>query len=234
MTRYDRQLILPEIGEAGQRRLQSASVLVVGVGGLGSPVSLYLAGAGVGRIGLVDDDVVSISNLQRQVLYAEEQVGRPKVLCAKARLEALNSEIEVTAYAERLTEKNAAELIAPYDIVVDGCDNFATRYLINDTCVALGKPYVYGAICELDGQVSVFNLHPGSAINRTYRDLYPLEEEMHLMPPPSKGVVGITPGLVGCVEAGEALKLICGYGEVLDGKLWTVDLRTMQTNILLL
>lgn len=230
--RYDRQLILPEIGDAGQQKLQSASVLIVGVGGLGSPVSLYLAGAGVGTIGLVDDDVVSLSNLQRQVLYTELQVGQPKAVCAKERLEALNSEIKVVAYPARLTPENAVSLIAPYDMVIDGCDNFATRYLINDTCVKLGKPYIYGAIRELDGQVSVFNLKPGDPANRTYRDLYPSEEEMCLMPPPPKGVVGITPGLIGCAEANEVIKIICGYGEVLSGKLWTMDLRTLQSYII--
>ncbi|WP_106830166.1 HesA/MoeB/ThiF family protein [Parabacteroides pacaensis] len=227
--RYDRQITLPEIGEAGQHKLQKASVLIVGVGGLGSPISLYLAGAGVGTIGLVDSDIVSLSNLQRQVLYSEKELGRPKVLCAKERLEALNSEVVVHAYPVCLTAENATGLIAPYDIVVDGCDNFATRYLINDTCVALGKPYVYGAISELEGQVSVFNHTPEDPVtNRTYRDLYPSEEELAPLASSPKGVVGVTPGLVGCAEANEVLKLICGYGEVLAGKLWSIDLRTMQ------
>lgn len=233
MMRYDRQIILPEIGEAGQHKLQKASVLIVGVGGLGSPISLYLAGAGVGSIGLVDPDVVSLSNLQRQVLYSETELGQPKVLCAKKRLEALNNEVVVHAYPVRLTAENAAALIASYDIVVDGCDNFATRYLINDTCVALGKPYVYGAISELEGQVSVFNHTPEHpATNRTYRDLYPSEEELTPITSLPKGVVGVTPGLVGCAEANEVLKLICGYGEILAGKLWTIDLRTMQVCII--
>ena len=225
--RYDRQLMLPEIGESGQRKLREASVLLVGVGGLGSPAALYLAGAGVGTIGLVDDDVVSISNLQRQVLYDESQLGESKALCAKKRLEALNSEIRVRAYPVRLTTENAADLIAPYDLVVDGCDNFATRYLINDTCIRQGKPYVYGAICGFEGQVSVFNVPAGG---KNYRDLYPDEKEMQLLPPPFKGVIGVMPGLVGCVEASEALKLIGGYGTSLAGTLWTIDLRTMTTN----
>lgn len=227
--RYNRQIVLPEIGEAGQRKLQAASVLIVGAGGLGSPVSLYLAGAGVGRIGLVDNDTVSLSNLQRQVLYSENQLGESKAAHARDRLLALNSEITVQAYPFRLTVGNAAEIIGSYDLVVDGCDNFATRYLVNDVCVALGKPYIYGAICGLEGQVSVFNYPPGTG--KSYRDLYPDEEEMCGMPPPAKGVVGVTPGLVGCAEANEAIKLICGYGELLAGKLWTIDLRTMECHL---
>lgn len=155
--RYDRQMILPEIGEEGQRKLKQAKVLIVGVGGLGSPIALYLAGAGVGCIGLVDDDVVSISNLQRQVLYSEKELGKPKAICAAKRLSALNSEITSQPYPTRLTEENAQEIISQYDIVVDGCDNFSTRYLINDICAKTGKVYVYGAICSFEGQVSVFH-----------------------------------------------------------------------------
>ena len=195
--RYDRQMILPEIGEDGQQKLKQAKVLIVGVGGLGSPIALYLTGAGVGCIGLVDDDVVSISNLQRQVLYSEKELGKPK------------------------------EIISQYDIVVDGCDNFSTRYLINDICAEMGKVYVYGAICGFEGQVSVF--HYGEE-KKSYRDLYPDEEEMRRMPPPSKGVMGITPAVTGSIEATEVLKIICSFGEVLSGKLWTIDLRTLQSN----
>lgn len=228
MERYNRQIMLPELGEEGQRRLQSAKVLIVGVGGLGSPIALYLTGAGVGTIGLVDDDVVSISNLQRQVLYSEPEVGMTKVFQAKKRLEALNSSVHIEAYPVRLTPENAETLIAPYDIVVDGCDNFATRYLINDTCVRLGKVYVHGAIRAFDGQVSVFNYQGGP----DYRHFFPNEEEMLSMPHPPKGVIGVTPGIVGCVEATEVLKIIGGYGEVLSGKLWVIDLKTMQTHIL--
>lgn len=227
MERYSRQLILPEIGEESQRKLSAAKVLIVGVGGLGSPISLYLSGAGVGTIGLADGDVVSISNLQRQILYTEAEVGLKKAVCAKERLQRLNREIHLNAYSTRLTKENAGEIIARYDIVVDGCDNFATRYLINDLCVELGKVYVYGAICGLEGQVSVFNHQ--SEVN--YRNLYPDEEEMMKMPPPFKGVIGVTPAIVGSVEATEVIKIICGFGEVLSGKLWTIDLRTWQTNI---
>lgn len=226
--RYHRQIILPELGEEGQQRLHSAKVLIVGVGGLGSPIALYLAGAGVGTIGLMDDDAVSISNLQRQVLYEEADVNLPKALRAKIRLEALNSDIRINAYPTRLTRENAADTIGNYDIVVDGCDNFATRYLINDTCLRLGKVYVYGAIRAFDGQVSVFNYKGGP----DYRHFFPDEEEMLTMPPPPKGVLGVTPGIVGCVEAAEVLKIISGYGEVLSGKLWVIDVKTLQTHLI--
>lgn len=226
--RYDRQILLPEIGEEGQAKLQAAKVLIIGVGGLGSPIALYLAGAGIGTIGLVDDDCVSISNLQRQVLYAEKELDQPKAACAAEHLHSLNSEITVNYYPERLSKQNACELIGSYDIVVDGCDNFATRYLISDTCMALNKPYVYGAICGFEGQVSVFS-HGSSP--KTYRDLYPNEEEMLRMPPPFKGVMGVTPAVVGSIEASEVLKIIGGFGDVLSGKLWTIDLRTLQSNI---
>lgn len=229
MNRYDRQISLPEIGEAGQEKLRQAKVLIVGVGGLGSPIALYLAGAGVGTLGLVDDDKVSISNLQRQVLYAEADLGQPKPLCAAHRVQALNSDVKVETYPCRLDKENARTLIASYDIVVDGCDNFATRYLLNDTCLALGKPYVYGAIRSFEGQVSLFCHGEGA---KTYRDLYPNEEEALRMPPTDKSVIGVTPALVGLVEANEVLKLICGYGEPLAGKLWTIDLRTMQSYLL--
>jgi len=229
MNRYGRQLALPELGETGQKKLRNAKVLIVGVGGLGSPIALYLAGAGVGTLGLVDDDAVNISNLQRQVLYSEIEVGQSKVACAARRLHALNSEVEVRPFPFRIHSGNAADLIEGYDLVVDGCDNFATRYLMNDTCIALGKPYVYGAIQGFEGQVSVFGCGERP---KTYRDLYPDEEKMRLMPPPDKSVIGVTPAVVGSVEASEALKLICGYGEPLTGRLWSIDLRTMQSYIL--
>lgn len=225
--RYDRQLILPEIGSEGQRRLSEAKVLIVGVGGLGSPIATYLAAAGVGTIGLLDMDIVSVSNLQRQVLYDESQQGEAKVLCASRRLKALNSDITVVAHHTRLTADNARELIAQYDIVADGTDNFATRYTISDACEALGKPYVYGAISGLDGQVAV--LCKGKA---TYRTLFPDEHETLSMPQPSKAVAGVTPAVVGSVEANQVMQLICGYGEPLTDRLWTIDLRTMQSFII--
>ena len=166
--RYNRHIILPEIGEEGQMKLGKAKVLLIGVGGLGSPIALYLAAAGVGRIGLVDDDVVSESNLQRQVLYTENEVGQSKVICAARRLQALNSQLIVDTFPFRLTGENAEELISQYDLVIDGCDNFPTRYLISDVSARLHIPYIYGAIREFDGQVAVFNL-PGG---KTYRELF--------------------------------------------------------------
>lgn len=228
--RYERQIILPEIGEEGQEKLRKSKVLIVGVGGLGSPISLYLTGAGVGTIGLVDDDVVSITNLQRQILYTEKELGLNKAICAQQHLSSLNSELTITSYPFRFSPENANELVSQYDIVVDGSDNFSTRYLINDTCKNLGKPYVYGAISGLEGQVSVFNFN--SDFN--YRSLYPDEEEMKAITHPFKGVLGVTPAIIGSVEASEVIKIICGYGEVLSGKLWTIDLRTMETHILCL
>lgn len=230
MERYNRQILLPEIGTAGQEKLSKARVLIVGVGGLGSPIALYLAGAGVGTIGLVDDDVVSESNLQRQVLYSEAETGLSKALQAQKRLQALNHEIQVNAYPTRLTRENACSLITHYDIVVDGCDNFATRYVINDACMQLGRPYVYGAILAFEGQVSVFNYQGGPS----YRDLYPDEQEMLAMPAPFKGVLGVTPGVIGCMEANEVLKIIGGYGEVLTRKLWQIDLRSMESYTIML
>lgn len=181
----------------------------------------------MGCLGLVDDDLVSITNLQRQVLYSEKELGKPKAICAAERLSALNSEIRIHPYSTRLTKENAYHIIQEYDIVVDGCDNFATRYLINDICIEQKKPYVYGAICGFEGQVSVFNY--GNQ-KKNYRDLYPDEEEMQRMPPPPKGVMGVTPAIVGSVEATEVLKIICDFGNVLAGELWTIDLRTWQSN----
>lgn len=227
--RYSRQLLLPEVGEAGQEKLRQARVLIVGVGGLGSPIALYLAGAGVGQLGLMDDDVVSVSNLQRQVLYTETEVDEPKAICAARRLHALNNEVIIEPMAMRLTAENAEDIIARYDIVVDGCDNFETRYLINDTCMRLGRTYVYGAICGLDGQVSVLCHGPEP---KSYRDLYPDEAATLSMPHPGKQVIGVTPAIVGSVEASQVIQLICGYGEPLVGRLWTIDLRNMNSFIL--
>lgn len=228
--RYARQRMLSEIGDMGQEKLSRASVLIVGVGGLGSPIALYLAGAGVGRIGVIDADVVSVSNLQRQVLYREAMVGQNKATCAAAQLRALNSAIKVDAYPYRLDAENAQAIISTYDIVVDGTDNFATRYLIDDWCIKLNKVYVYGTIGEFEGMVSVFNYNG----KHSYRALYPDEAAMLALPAPSKAVLGVTPGLVGCTEANEVIKVICGFGEVLSGKLWSIDLRTMQSFVILI
>ena len=227
--RYERQCILSEIGPEGQDKLRKAKVLLVGVGGLGSPISLYLTGAGIGTLGLIDDDIISTSNLQRQILYTEEEVGLSKVRQAKKKLQALNSDVCIEAYPFKLTPENADELIETYDIIVDGCDNFTTRYLINDTCLKKNKIYVYGAIRAFDGQVSVFN-YPGS--HSTYRSIYPNEEEILNMPHPPKGVIGITPGIIGCVEATEVIKIICNFGEILSDNLWTINLKNMQTEII--
>lgn len=173
--RYDRQTLLPEIGQEGQRRLKQARVLIVGIGGLGSPAALYLAGAGVGTLGLVDDDSVSLTNLHRQVLYTQSEVGQPKVRCAARRLKALNPEVQTEEYAVKLAPENAYGIISRYDIVIDGCDNPATRYLLSDTCAALHIPYIYGAITPFGGQVATLCSHKGA---RTYRDLFPTQEEI--------------------------------------------------------
>ena len=224
--RYERQTLLPEIGEEGQRKLRKARVLLVGVGGLGSPVSLYLTGAGIGTLGLMDDDVVSDTNLHRQVLYGEDKLGLPKIDEAVKRLHNLNGEVELIAYPYRLTRENAAEIVKDYDMVVDGCDNFATRFLIDDACREAGIPYLYGAVRGFNGQAAVFNVGPDA---RHYRDLYPDEAATLAMPHPGKAVVGMTPAVVGSVLAEEALQIICGYGTPLVNKLWTIDLQTMQT-----
>ena len=222
--RYHRQLLLEEIGEAGQAKIRNAKVLLVGVGGLGSPIATYLTGAGIGTLGLIDDDVVSITNLHRQVLYTEEEVGLPKAECAKRRLHSLNHEVNIVAYPERLTRENAEDLIRLYDLVIDGMDNFATRFIVSDVCEALHKPYVYGAIRGLEGQVSV--LCQGKC---TYRTLFPDEDATLKMPHPGKQVLGTTPAVVGSVEACQALQLISGFGEPLIDKIWTINLATMQS-----
>ncbi len=199
MNRYIRQTMLPEIGESGQRKLQNAKVLVVGAGGLGSPAILYLAAAGVGTIGIADGDTVSITNLNRQILYTEKDLETSKAECAAEKLRHINSEITVIVHNEFVTEQNARQIISPYDVVLDACDNAATRYLISDITAALGKPYVYGAISGFEGQVSVFNVSP-----HTYRSLWPDEQAM-LQIEPNKGVLGVTAGVVGTLQASEAI-----------------------------
>lgn len=227
MTRYDRQRMLAEVGDEGQRRLAAARVLIVGVGGLGSPAAMYLAAAGVGTIRLVDDDCVSLDNLQRQILYTEADVDAPKVECAARRLRAMNGGISVEVHAVRLDASNADTLIKGCDVVVDGCDNFATRYIAGDVTARMGIPYVYGAIGEFEGQVSVFNLPPRL---RTYRDLWPDQTALDNYTAP-KGVMGPTAAVTAAVQASETLKIICGYGEPLAGHLWSIDMKTMQTFI---
>ena len=218
--RYSRQILLPEIGEDGQEKLRRARVLLVGAGGLGSPVSLYLTGAGIGHLGLIVDDVVSRSNLHRQVLYDEAAIGEFKALEAARRLRALNDEVEIIPYTERLTEENAESILQDYDIVVDGCDNFTTRYILDDVTACLHRPYVYGAVCGFEGQVAVFN-HPDAPCR--YRELFPSP------PLAEKSIIGMTPAVVGSVLSHEVIKIICGYGVSLAGRLWTIDLRNMQT-----
>ena len=219
--RYARHIILDGVGETGQQKLKKARVLIVGVGGLGSPLSLYLAAAGVGTLGLVDDDLVSVSNLQRQVLYSSEDVGHSKVNVAKEKLQALNPHITIRANECRLLEENALELVQDYDIIVDGCDNLFTRYLINDACVRLGKVYVYGAIREYSGQVSVFNFQGGPS----YRCLYPYSELVKNATQP-QGVMGVLPGIVANLQGSETIKLITGVGTPLSGELMLIDLLT--------
>jgi molybdopterin/thiamine biosynthesis adenylyltransferase/rhodanese-related sulfurtransferase len=220
IRRYGRHLIIPEVGMAGQRRLKASRVLVVGAGGLGSPISLYLAAAGVGHIGLVDFDRVDESNLQRQILYTTKDVKRPKLEAAKERLTAMNPHIEVETYETRLTSENALEIMKDYDVIVDGTDNFPTRYLVNDACVLLGKPNVYGSIFRFDGQVSVFDARRGPC----YRCLYPEPPPPGLVPSCAEGgVLGVLPGVVGALQAMETLKLILGIGQPLIGRLLLFD-----------
>jgi len=222
--RYSRQMVLPEIGEAGQRKLSNARVLVVGAGGLGSPVSLYLAAAGVGRLSIVDDDHVDESNLQRQVLHTQARVGRSKALSAVETLGALNSNIAVTALQARVTAANVDALLAEHDLVVDGSDNLPTRYLLSDAAVKHAKPLIYGAVERFVGQVSVF--HPGSArgIAPCYRCLFPEPPSADQAPNCAEvGVLGVVPGIIGLLQANEALKLILGIGNSLIGRLLIVD-----------
>ena len=222
--KYHRQTLLPEIGKEGQQKLRHARILIVGVGGLGCPIALYLTTAGVGRLGLIDDDVISISNLHRQVLYDETDIGQPKAECAAHHLHQKNSDIELIAYPMRLTKENADVLIRDYDIVVDGCDNHATRYLISDVCHRLQKTYVYAAIGAFQGQVGILCYDDNAP---TYRTLFPDEGAMFSLEA-GKGVTGTTPAVVGSIVANEVLKLIAGYGEPILGKLWTIDLLTLN------
>lgn len=230
MNKYHRQTLLAEIGEEGQQQLKQARVLIVGTGGLGCPVALYLTGAGVGHIGLVDDDVVSLSNLHRQVLYDETDIGLPKAECAARHLQKKNSDIKLIAYPMRLTKENAESIIGNYNIVVDGCDNHATRYLISDVCHQQGKPYVYGAIGAFQGQVGIL-CHNNEA--PTYRTLFPNEEAMCSMEA-GKEVIGTTPAVVGSIVANETLKLIAGFGEPLIGKILFIDLLKLDIQKIIL
>jgi adenylyltransferase/sulfurtransferase len=217
IRRYSRHLILPEVGLAGQKKFKSTSVLCIGAGGLGSPISMYLAAAGIGKIGIVDFDTVDYSNLQRQLLHTDADVGRPKAESAKETLAGINPNCEVVIHKTRISSENALELIRPYDIVVDGTDNFPTRYLTNDACVLLKKPNVYGSIFRFEGQASVFAPHMGGPC---YRCLYPEPPPPGMVPSCAEGgVLGVLPGIVGCIQATEILKLALGKGTSLIGRL---------------
>jgi sulfur-carrier protein adenylyltransferase/sulfurtransferase len=223
--RYSRHLILPEVGLEGQKRLKAASVLCVGTGGLGSPLLLYLAAAGIGRIGIVDFDVVDRSNLQRQVIHGTSWVGKPKIQSAKDRILEINPYCQVDLYETMLSSSNALEIMAPYDVVADGTDNFPTRYLVNDACVLLGKPNVYGSIFRFEGQATVFNYEGGP----NYRDLYPEPPPPGLVPSCAEGgVLGILPGIIGVIQATETVKIILGKGTTLNGRLLLYDALNMK------
>jgi len=220
VRRYSRHLILPEVGIKGQEKLKKARILMIGTGGLGSPVGLYLAAAGVGTLGLVDFDVVDESNLQRQVLFGQKDVGRPKIEAAAERLRDVNPHISVETYETRLTSDNALELFADYDIIIDGTDNFHTRYLVNDACVLTGKPNVYGSIFRFEGQASIF----WGAQGPCYRCLFPEPPPPGLVPSCAEGgVLGVLPGIIGGLQANEALKLVLGQGDSLIGRLVLFD-----------
>ena len=219
-ARYARHLTLPEVGPEGQRLLSEASILVVGAGGLGSPALLYLAAAGIGRIGVIDDDSVDLSNLQRQVLHGTAAIGEAKVASAERRLGDLNPDVAVEAHETRLVTGNALEVIGRYDLVIDGSDNFPTRYLISDACEILGKPWVFGSIHRFEGQVTTFNLEGGP----NYRDLFPEAPPAELAPNCAEaGVLGVLPGIVGSIQATEAIKVILRVGEPLNGRLLVID-----------
>jgi molybdopterin/thiamine biosynthesis adenylyltransferase/rhodanese-related sulfurtransferase/molybdopterin converting factor small subunit len=223
--RYSRHLIMPEVTMEGQKKLKSARVLMIGAGGLGAPLGLYLAAAGVGYLGIVDSDVVDDSNLQRQVTFTTEDIGVPKLVAAKRRLSALNPYIEIVTHETRLSSDNALELFRDYDLIVDGTDNFPTRYLVNDACVILGKPYVYASIFRFEGQITVFGAQEGPC----YRCLYPEPPPPGLVPSCAEGgVLGVLPGIVGALQAAEAIKLIIGIGDPLIGRLLRFDALKMQ------
>jgi len=225
VLRYSRHLIMPEVGMEGQVKLKAAKVLCIGTGGLGAPLGVYLAAAGVGRIGLVDFDTVDLTNLQRQILFSTADVGRPKIEAAADRLRGLNPDIQIDTFETRLTSENALDLFKDYDLIVDGTDNFPTRYLVNDACVLLGKQNVYGSIFRFEGQVTVFGAPGGPC----YRCLYPEPPPPGLVPSCAEGgVLGVLPGIVGSIQAAEALKLIIGKGEPLIGRLLLFDALAMR------
>jgi len=231
LARYDRHIIIPEFGLEAQKKLKAAKVLVVGSGGLGSPLLLYLAAAGVGTIGIVDFDTVDDSNLQRQVLFGQSDVGTPKAEAAKRRLESLNPYIEIRLHQTRLSSENALDIIREYDVVADGTDNFPTRYLVNDACVLLGKTNVYASIFQFEGQVAVFNYRNAAGeLGPNYRDLYPTPPPPGLVPSCAEGgVLGVLPGIIGSMQALEVIKVVTGVGEPLSGRLFSFDAASFST-----
>lgn len=234
LSRYNRHMIIPGFGIDAQKKLKAAKVLVVGSGGLGSPVLLYLAAAGIGTIGIVDFDLVDESNLQRQVLFGVESIGQPKVEAARKRLQALNPYIQIVSYNTRLTSDNAMDIIREYDVVADGTDNFPTRYLINDACVLLGKPNVYASIHQFEGQVSVFNYRDANGeTGPNYRDLYPVPPAPGVVQDCAEGgVLGVLPGIIGSLQALEVIKVITGLGETLSGRFYMFDALRFENRVL--
>lgn len=234
MARYARHVIIPEFGLEGQLKLKNSKVLVIGSGGLGSPVLLYLAAAGIGKIGIVDFDTVDDSNLQRQVLFTVHDIGRSKAEVAKERLQALNPHVEIEVFKVKFSTENALEIISNYDVVADGTDNFPTRYLVNDACVLAGKVNVYASIFRFEGQVSVFNyLNPDGSRGPNYRDLFPEPPPPGLVPNCAEGgVLGVLPGIIGSLQANEVIKVITGIGETLSGRLFLFDAASFTTRIL--
>jgi molybdopterin/thiamine biosynthesis adenylyltransferase len=224
-NRYSRHLMLSEIGESGQKKLLEARVLVVGLGGLGSPISYYLSAAGVGCLGIIDSDVVDISNLQRQIIHSTDTIGMPKVLSAKQTINRLNPDVKVITYQDRLTDENSVDIVQGYDVVVDASDNFQARYVINDACLASNKPYVHGSIFQFEGMATVFFPKEGPC----YRCLYPTPPPEWILPGPTDiGLLGVLPGVIGTIEATETIKLILGIGETLKGKLLIYDALNME------
>lgn len=234
LERYSRHLILPEFNITGQRKLKNSKVLIVGAGGLGCPMLMYLAAAGVGTIGIVDFDVIETSNLQRQVLFTVDDVGKSKALIAANRLSKLNPDINFETFNTKLTSENALEIIQAYDLVADGTDNFPTRYLVNDACVLLNKPNVHGSIYRFEGQVSVFNYqYEDGATGPHYRDIFPTPPPPGLVPSCAEGgVLGVLPGIIGSFQASEIIKVLAGIGEPLAGKLFILDALTFETRTL--
>ncbi|MFA5540792.1 MAG: HesA/MoeB/ThiF family protein [Bacteroidales bacterium] len=229
LDRYNRQIILPEFGIEAQKKLKEVSVLIIGVGGLGSVSSTYMVASGIGKIGLMDNDTVSISNLQRQVLFREDELGLSKVERAKETLERLNSNVEIITYKTFLTPENAISIIKNYDVIIDGTDNFKARYLINDVCVGLGKPFVYASIGDYFGQVSVFNLTENSC---NYRDLFPDYNTLKNKENTNKGVMGVLPSIAASIQTNEAIKIITNTGDILNNKILSFNILNNEFNTL--